>query len=83
MRYPLRYTAYDWIKSQAKPPTDADLLEALNKGGSKCSPDEMNKVLMQLEILGLITVRWVGKEKRRLEVAQPKPQNSRMPVISE
>jgi hypothetical protein len=82
MRYPLRYTAYEWIKAQ-KSPTDGDLLEALNKGGSKCSPDELNKVLMQLEILGLITVRWVGKDKRRLEVAEPAAPSGRMPIISE
>lgn len=53
-----------------KTATDGDLLEALNKNGSKCSPDELAKVLMQLEILGLITVRWIGKDKRRLEFVE-------------
>lgn len=73
MRYPLRYAAYEWLK-EAKNATDSDLLEALNKNGSKCSPDELSKVLMQLEILGLITVRWVSKDKRRIEVVEKQPE---------
>ena len=73
MRYPLKYAAYEWLKG-AKNATDADLLEALNKNGSKCSPDELSKVLMQLEILGLVTVRWVSKEKRRIEVVEKQPE---------
>ncbi len=67
MRYPLRYAAFEWMKEE-KSATDGDLMEALNKNGGKCSPDELNKVLMQLEIMGLITVRWIGKDKRRIEV---------------
>jgi transcription initiation factor IIE alpha subunit len=47
--------------------TDDELLSTLNRDGAKCSLDELNKVLMQLEILGLITVRWVSKERRRIE----------------
>jgi hypothetical protein len=73
MRFPLRYAAYEWLKG-AKNATDADLLEALNKNGGKCSPDELSKVLMQLEILGLITIRWVAKEKRRIEVVEKLPE---------
>jgi hypothetical protein len=69
MRYPLRYAAFEWMKEE-RSATDGDLMEALNKNGSKCSPDELNKVLMQLEILGLITVRWIGKDKRRIEIIE-------------
>ena len=47
MRYPLRYAAFEWIKEK-KSTTDDDLLEALNKNGSRCSPDELDKLLMQL-----------------------------------
>ena len=82
MRYPLRYAAYEWIKEK-KSVTDDDLLEALNKNGSKCSPSELDKVLMQLEILGLVTIRWVSKDKRRV-VFQEKPSEvPRVPLISE
>ncbi len=82
MRYPLRYAAYEWVKEK-KSATDDDLLEALNKNGSKCSPDELNKLLMQLEILGLITLRWVGKDKRRIEAVEKPTEDMRIPRISE
>ena len=82
MRYPLRFAAYEWIKEK-KRGTDADLLEALNKNGNKCSPDELDKLLMQLEILGLITVRWVSKDKRQVEYSESTGDQSRMPRISE
>ncbi|HKT22902.1 MAG TPA: hypothetical protein VJR06_09890 [Nitrososphaerales archaeon] len=82
MRYPLRYAAFEWIKEK-KSATDDDLLEALNKNGSKCSPDELDKILMQLEILGLITVRWVSKDKRRVEFQEKPTEETRLPRISE
>ncbi|HXY56459.1 MAG TPA: hypothetical protein VEH01_02485 [Nitrososphaerales archaeon] len=82
VRYPLRYAAYEWIKEK-KSATDDDVLEALNKNGSKCSPDELDKVLMQLEILGLVTIRWVAKDKRRIEFQEKPTEEPRMPRISE
>ena len=82
MRYPLRYAAFEWIKGK-KSATDDELLEALNKNGSRCSPDELDKLLMQLEILGLITIRWVSKDKRRIEFQEKATEESRMPRISE
>jgi Fe2+ or Zn2+ uptake regulation protein len=66
MKYPLRYAVYEIVKEEG-PLTDDEILSILNKNGNKCSSDELNKVLMQLEILGLVTVRWVGKDKRRIE----------------
>lgn len=82
MKFPLRYAAFEWLKEK-KSATDVDLLEALNKNGGKCSPDELDKVLMQLEILGLISVRWVGKDKRRLEVQEKPEEEQRIPRINE
>ncbi len=82
MKYPLRYAAFEWLKEK-KSATDVDLLEALNKNGSKCSPDELNKILMQLEILGLLTVRWVSKDKRRLEAVEKQEEEARIPRINE
>ena len=77
MRYPLKFAAFEWLKEK-KSSTDDDLLEALNKNGSKCSPDELDKLLMQLEILGLITIRWVSKDKRRIEVIESPGEESRI-----
>ena len=82
MRYPLRYAAFEWLKEK-KSSTDEDLLEALNKNGNRCSPDELDKILMHLEILGLVTVRWVSKEKRRIEVVEKPAEEPRIPRISE
>ncbi len=82
MRYPLRFTAFEWVKEK-KRATDDDLLEALNKNGSKCSPDEMDKLLMQLEILGLVTVRWVGKDKRQIELVEKPNEDMRIPRTNE
>ena len=82
LRIPLRYAGYEWLKEK-KSATDDDLLEALNKNGGKCSPDELDKMLMQLEILGLITVRWVSKDKRRIEVVEKPAEEARLPRVSE
>jgi DNA-binding PadR family transcriptional regulator len=82
MRYPLRYAAFEWIKEK-KSATDDDLIDALNKNGSKCSPDELDKLLMQLEILGLITIRWVAKDKRRVEMVEKPTEEARIPRVNE
>ena len=82
MRIPLRYAAFEWLREK-KSSTDEDLLEVLNKNGSKCSPDELDKLLMQLEILGLITIRWVSKDKRRIEVVEKPTEETRIPRINE
>jgi len=82
MRYPLRFAAFEWIKEK-KSATDDDLLEALNKNGTKCSPDELDKLLMQLEILGLITIRWVAKDKRRVEMVEKPSEEARIPRVNE
>ncbi|MGD0476943.1 MAG: hypothetical protein ABSB29_02110 [Nitrososphaerales archaeon] len=82
MRYPLRYSAFEWIKEK-KSTTDDDLMEALNKNGSKCSPDELDKLLMQLEILGLVTIRWVAKDKRRVEMVEKPSEEARIPHVNE
>ena len=82
MRYPLRYAAFEWIKEK-KSTTDDDLIDTLNKYGSKCSPDELDKLLMQLEILGLITIRWVAKDKRRVEMVEKPTEEARIPRVNE
>ena len=82
MRYPLRYAAFEWIKEK-KSITDDDLIDALNKNGNKCSPDELDKLLMQLEILGLITIRWVAKDKRRVEMVEKPTEEARIPRVNE
>ena len=48
--------------------TDSDLLKSLTKDGYVISEDKFNKLLLDLEILGLIKVAWITKDDRRIEV---------------
>jgi len=72
MRTPLKFAAYEWLKEE-KSASDDELLAALNKNGGKCSTNELNKILLHLEILGLVSIRWIAKDKRRIEVVEPAP----------
>jgi hypothetical protein len=71
LRPPLRFALFELIKEK-KHATDDELLEILNKGESY-SIHELNKALLDLEILGSISVRWVAKEKRRVEFVEAAP----------
>ena len=67
MAIPLRNTIYDKIK-EAGSLTDVELYKILVKEGYVLPEDKFNKLLLDLEILGLITVVWITKEERRIEV---------------
>jgi len=54
---------------EKKHATDDELLELLSKT-EVYSMHELDKALLDLEILGAITVRWVAKEKRRVELIE-------------
>jgi hypothetical protein len=47
--------------------TDKELMDSLRKDNIEFSLRELNGVLLQLEINGLIITRWAGKDKRRIE----------------
>ena len=66
MTVPLRNTVYDRIK-EAGSLTDAELYKSLIKNGEVIAEDRFNKVLLDLEIMGLINVSWVTKGERRIE----------------
>ncbi len=71
MRPPLKNVVYEKIK-QAKNITDVDLLNDLNKSGFDVTMSALNRILLKLEILGLISVTWLSKDKRRIEaIEQP------------
>ena len=67
MTIPLRNTVFDKIK-EAGSLTDVELFKALSKSGYILSEDKFNKLLLDLEILGLIKVSWITKDERRIEV---------------
>lgn len=66
MKYPLRNLTYEKIK-QVGNITDSDLVNALSKDSVSLSDADLNKILLDLEIYGLIRVSWVTKDKRRIE----------------
>jgi hypothetical protein len=68
MKPPLRYRVFEYIKDK-KAATDDDILEFINKSDSY-SVHELDKCLMDLEILGTISIRWAAKEKRRIEFVE-------------
>lgn len=75
MKIPLKNVVYEKI-SQKTQITDLDLIKELNKEGWNISMINLNKVLLNLEILGLIFVRWIGKDSRRIEVNNTKSEKN-------
>ena len=71
MKYPLRNIIYEKVK-QAGNITDTDLIRALEKEDNIVSWPDFNKILLDLEIYGLVRVSWVTKDKRRIEDAKGK-----------
>ncbi len=67
MTIPIRNTVFDKIK-EANRLTDVELYKSLIKDGHAIAEDRFNKILLDLEILGLITVSWVTKDERRIEI---------------
>ena len=67
MTIPLRNTVYDKIK-EVNSLTDVELHKSLTKDGLNIPEDKFNKLLLDLEILGLIKVAWFTKDERRIEL---------------
>ena len=67
MAIPIRNTVFDKIK-EANSLTDVELYKILTKDETILSEGKFNKILLDLEILGLIKVAWITKEERRIEV---------------
>tara|TARA_B100000470_G_scaffold217505_1_gene201890 strand:- start:428 stop:667 length:240 start_codon:yes stop_codon:yes gene_type:complete len=75
MVLPLKNVIYDLIKSE-KNTTDVELIKLLKKQNIETSKNDINKVLLHLEILNLISVRWMGKNSKRIELSENKDQAS-------
>jgi len=69
MAIPIRNIVFDKIKDVSRL-TDAELFKSLVKDGHVLAEDRFNKILLDLEILGLITVSWVTKDERRIEAVK-------------
>ena len=66
MAIPIRNIVFDKIKETNRL-TDVELSKSLVKDGHVIAEDRFNKILLDLEILGLITVSWITKDERRIE----------------
>ena len=64
---PLKNRVFDIIKENVSL-TDDELSKKLTKEGILIPEDKFNKLLLDLEIMGLITVSWLTKDSRRIEV---------------
>lgn len=67
MKYPLRNTVYEKIQ-QSNNVTDTELISMLSKDGIEINLLELNKILLDLEIYGLLKVSWISKDKKRIEI---------------
>lgn len=66
-RMPLKNLVYDTIKENGSL-TDSELAKKLVKKGCVIPDDIFNKLLLDLEILGLVKVSWLTKDTRRIEI---------------
>lgn len=66
MTIPLRNIIFDRVRD-AGSLTDVELYKLLTKEEHIITEDKYNKLLLDLEILGLIKVSWITKEERRIE----------------
>ena len=71
MAIPIRNHILETIK-QKESFTDKELEKLLAKDGTVITESKFNKVLLDLEIMGLISVSWVTKENRRVEAVTVK-----------
>jgi len=68
---PLKNIIYDIIKENVSL-TDSELSKKLTKDEVLVPEDKFNKLLLDLEILGLIKVSWLTKDTRRIEIVTEK-----------
>ena len=75
MVLPLKNIIYEKI-NEVKYTTDKDLLKTLIKEKVDVSQKDINKILLHLEIMNLISVRWDGKDKKRIEISNKEHEKS-------
>ena len=55
--------------------TDTSLTKSITKDGYLLHEDVINKTLLDLEIMGLISVSWLNKNTRRIEIISDKKED--------
>ena len=79
MTIPLKNLVFEKIKEHGSL-TDSELSKALIKDGFVIAEDRFNKLLLDLEIMGLIKVSWLTKDKRRIEIVIQKEEEDEVDV---
>jgi hypothetical protein len=69
LRYPLKNIICERLRQQNNI-LDVDLLNELKKEDSSITMKDLNRALLSLEIMGLVSVRWVRKDARRIEIIE-------------
>lgn len=67
MSFPIRTVVFEKIKQYGNI-TDQELINSLSKDNVITLEDDLNKILLDLEIYGLIQVTWISKDKKRIEI---------------
>lgn len=68
---PLHITVIDVLEKKG-PLTDEELLREIRNGKEDLSFRELNRILMKLEVNGLVRVTRLMKGKRRIELIEPR-----------
>ena len=71
MAIPLKNQVLEKIKEKGGL-TDKELVKILVKNEIIISDSEFNKILLDLEIMGLITVSWMTKDSKRIDIVSVK-----------
>ena len=65
---------------ESGPITDKTLARSIAKDGYNMSDDLFNKKLLDMEIMGLVTVNWFTKDTRRIEIISIKEEEDEVEV---
>lgn len=60
--------------------TDKTLAKSLTKDGHNLSDGLFNKTLLDMEIMGLISVNWLTKDTRRIEIVTKKEKEDEVEI---
>ena len=63
--------------------TDKTLAKSLVKDGYNMSDDLFNKTLLDMEIMGLVSVSWLTKDTRRIEIVSNKEEEDDVELENE
>ena len=63
--------------------SDKTLARSIAKDGYNMSDDLFNKTLLDMEIMGLVTVNWLTKDTRRIEIVSSREEEDDVELQNE